>query len=136
MTSAAMQSGKLVFSSGRAWIPLLAAVLGVMTAFSAHSGRDALVVVVTAVAGGGLATWALLIGALRLRVPGQGINWMLEGAGLAGMYLASAALSGWSLSVWPGVFVSGSQIFNGSMVGCALYAFGRYLRRRRSPLQS
>ena len=57
-----------------------------LTAFGTHTGRDAVLVGVTAAAGGGLATWALFIGALRFgtATPGQATNWMSAGAGLVG----------------------------------------------------
>jgi len=110
-------------------VPAVATLFGVLTTFSADSGRDAAVVMVTALAGGGLATWALLAGALRLRVRGPGINWPQLGSGLVGIYLASAALSGWTFAASPGFFVTGSQSINGALIGCAVYAFGSHLRR-------
>jgi uncharacterized membrane protein HdeD (DUF308 family) len=118
--------------NGWAWWGLLVAAAGALTALSATTGRDAVIVLVTAAIGGVVTYRAAVVGALKGRRRGGPRRWTSVIAEVVGVYVALAMLSGWQLSVWPGFLVMGAQALNGGSIGAAVFALWRHSRPHRS----
>jgi uncharacterized membrane protein HdeD (DUF308 family) len=119
-------------SNAWAWWGLLVAAAGVLTALSATTGRDAVIVLITAAIGGVVTYRAAVVGALKSRRRGEPRRWKSVIAEAVGVYVAMVILSGWQFSVWPGFLVTGAQTLNGGNIGAAVFALWRHSRPHRS----
>ena len=125
------QDVPLVAPGWMKWSGLALAVVGALTAFGATTGRDALVLLVTAAAAAAASGVAVLTGALTVRRKGEPRIWVALLVCLPTWYLLTAALSGWALSRWPSLLMNAAQTCNAVSIAIAGYAIWRQRRLHR-----